>query len=54
MLQSFDFIADEASFEDKYHIVIGNPPYVEDFKSDLELSDKFHTSRAALSASILE
>lgn len=29
---SFDFIADEVSFEDKYHIVIGNPPYVEDFK----------------------
>lgn len=29
---SFDFIADETSFEDKYHIVIGNPPYVEDFK----------------------
>lgn len=38
---SFDFIADEASFEDKYHIVIGNPPYVEDFKSGLELSDKY-------------
>lgn len=38
---SFDFIADEVSFEDKYHIVIGNPPYVEDFKSGLELSDKY-------------
>lgn len=38
---SFDFIADEASFEDKYHIVVGNPPYVEDFKSGLELSDKY-------------
>lgn len=38
---SFDFIADAASFEDKYHIVVGNPPYVEDFKSGLELSDKY-------------
>ena len=38
---SFDFIADEVSFEDKYHIVIGNPPQVEDFKSGLELSDKY-------------
>lgn len=38
---SFDFIADEATFEDKYHIVVGNPPYVEDFKSGLELSDRY-------------
>lgn len=38
---SFDFIADEAAFEDKYHIVVGNPPYVEDFKSGLELSDRY-------------
>lgn len=38
---SFDFIADEAMFEDKYHIVVGNPPYVEDFKSGLELSDRY-------------
>lgn len=38
---SFDFIADEASFEDKYHIVVGNPPYVEDFKSGLELRNKY-------------
>ncbi|MCX4378001.1 MAG: N-6 DNA methylase [Lachnospiraceae bacterium] len=38
---SFDFIADEAAFEDKYHIVVGNPPYVEDSKSDLELSNRY-------------
>lgn len=38
---SFDFIADEATLEDKYHIVVGNPPYVEDFKSGLELSDRY-------------
>lgn len=38
---SFDFIADEAGVEDKYHIVVGNPPYVEDFKSGLELSDRY-------------
>lgn len=38
---SFDFIVDEAAFEDKYHIVVGNPPYVEDFKSGLELSDRY-------------
>lgn len=38
---SFDFIADEAAFEDRYHIVVGNPPYVEDFKSGLELSDRY-------------
>lgn len=38
---SFDFIVDEASFEDKYHIVVGNPPYVEDSKSGLELSNKY-------------
>lgn len=38
---SFDFIADETSFEDKYHIVVGNPPYVEDFKSGLEFSDRY-------------
>lgn len=38
---SFDFIADEDSFYDKYHIVVGNPPYVEDSKSDLELSNKY-------------
>lgn len=38
---SFDFIADEAAFEDKCHIVVGNPPYVEDFKSGLELSDRY-------------
>lgn len=38
---SFDFIADETSLDGKYHIVVGNPPYVEDFKSGLELSDKY-------------
>ena len=38
---SFDFIADEARFERKYHIVVGNPPYVEDSKSGLELSNKY-------------
>ena len=38
---SFDFIADEAAFEDKYHIVVGNPPYVEDSKSGLELSNRY-------------
>lgn len=38
---SFDFIADEATFEDKYHIVVGNPPYVEDSKSGLELSNRY-------------
>ncbi len=38
---SFDFIADEASFGGKYHIVVGNPPYVEDFKAGLELSNKY-------------
>lgn len=38
---SFDFIADETSFEDKYHIVVGNPPYVEDFKSGLEFRDRY-------------
>ncbi len=38
---SFDFIADEAAFEDKYNIVVGNPPYVEDSKSGLELSNRY-------------
>lgn len=38
---SFDFITDEAEFEDKYHIVVGNPPYVEDSKSGLELSNRY-------------
>lgn len=38
---SFDFIADEAAFEDKYHIVVGNPPYVEDSKSGLELGNRY-------------
>ena len=38
---SLDFIADEVYFEDKYHIVVGNPPYVEDFKSGLQLSNKY-------------
>mgnify|MGYP002543846921 FL=1 len=38
---SFDFIANEAAFEDKYHIVVGNPPYVEDSKSGLELSNRY-------------
>lgn len=38
---SFDFIADEAAFEDKYHIVVGNPPYVEDSKSGLEFSNRY-------------
>ncbi len=38
---SFDFITDEAELEDKYHIVVGNPPYVEDSKSGLELSNRY-------------
>lgn len=38
---SFDFIADETAFKDKYHIVVGNPPYVEDSKSGLELSNRY-------------
>lgn len=38
---SFDFIAEEAAFEEKYHIVVGNPPYVEDSKSGLELSNRY-------------
>ncbi len=38
---SLDFIVDEASARDKYHIVVGNPPYVEDSKSGLELRNKY-------------
>ena len=38
---SFDFIAEEIAFVDKYHIVVGNPPYVEDSKSGLELSNRY-------------
>lgn len=38
---SFDFIVDEGSFEEKYHIVVGNPPYVEDSRSGIELHNKY-------------
>lgn len=38
---SLDFIADETSFDERYHIVVGNPPYVEDSKAGLELNKKY-------------
>jgi hypothetical protein len=38
---SVDFIVDEAALNNKYHIVVGNPPYVEDSKSGLELNNKY-------------
>lgn len=38
---SFDYIVDETAFSEKYHIVVGNPPYVEDSKAGLEINEKY-------------
>lgn len=38
---SLDFITHNSLLKDKYHIVVGNPPYVEDSKSGIEFSNKY-------------
>lgn len=34
---SFDFVSPQMETQEKYDIIVGNPPYVEDFKSELKL-----------------
>ncbi len=38
---NYDFITNEFAFDEKYHIVVGNPPYVEDFNYDQTLENKY-------------
>ena len=38
---TYDFVETKAKSEIKYHIIVGNPPYVEDSKSGLYLTKKY-------------
>lgn len=38
---TYDFVETKAKSEIKYHIIVGNPPYVEDSKSGLSLTKKY-------------
>lgn len=37
---TYDYVVEEPG-ENKYDIIVGNPPYVEDFKSGLTLSKRY-------------
>ncbi|MBL3731655.1 N-6 DNA methylase [Lysinibacillus sp. HST-98] len=39
--KSYDFVTQKPNVNVKYHIIVGNPPYVEDFKSGLILEEKY-------------
>lgn len=38
---SYDFVSEEMKITNKFHLIVGNPPYVEDHKSGLELTNKY-------------
>lgn len=39
--ESYDYIIGKSALETKYDIIVGNPPYVEDFKCGLLLDEKY-------------
>lgn len=39
--ESYDYITDKSAHDEKYDVIVGNPPYVEDSKSGLLLEEKY-------------
>lgn len=39
--ESYDYITDKSAHDEKYDVIVGNPPYVEDYKSGLLLEEKY-------------